>query len=795
MKVPLSWLREFVEITDSPEVVAERLTAAGMKVEKLRRTGVGVEGIVVAEVLEVSPHPNADKLSVVRVRNGCLEASVVCGASNYRVGDRVPLAGPGSKVAGMTIQARKFRGVYSEGMLCSARELGLGDDHSGIMILGPEAVVGADASAVLGLGDVVFELEINPNRPDAMGMLGIAREASACTGAALKDTSTMLEFPAAGEPASAQVSVAIHDPKLCPRYLARVIDGVKGVPAPGWAQRRLAMAGVRPISAVVDATNYAMLVTAHPLHAFDLTKVSGRRIVVRLAEPGEQLVSIDGATRVLQASDLVIADDSTPVALAGVMGGLHSEISGSTSRVILESASFDPSSIFRTSRRLGLRSEASARFERGVDAEGVALASELATALICAWTGATARPGCVDVYPEPEPRLVVSLRPERARALLGADLPDEQMLDALARLRLDPVLQAGTIRTTVPPCRMDLRVEEDLVEEVARVVGYDKISARLPTGQRAGRLSGQEKAIRRIKRALNGAGLFEARTSSLVGPAELVSLGLDPAQAARVANPITQDESLLRTSIVPGLMRSASLNFSRRPGDVRLFEVGKTFHPRGPGQPEEKLRLAMFLGGTVPQNWHSVARELDFFDLSGALEVILTTLRIDNVHFEARPSAPFHPLRAAAMVGPAGEYLGMIGELDCEVSDRAGVPARSCVGEIDLESLIALAGEPNAAEHHARYPAALLDIAIVLPEQVESGAVLATARFAGGELLESIRLLDVYRGEQVGEQSKSLAFALTFRSPERTLNDGEALAARDAIAKAVFEAHGGRVRE
>jgi phenylalanyl-tRNA synthetase beta chain len=795
VKVPLSWLREFVEITEPPDVIAEKLTAAGMKVEKVHRLGEGVEGIIVAEVTEVRPHPNADKLSVVRVRTGCMDASVVCGASNYKVGDKVPMAQPGSRLPGVAeIEARKFRGVFSEGMLCSARELGIGDDHSGIVILGPDAVVGTDASEVLGLGDVVLELEINPNRPDAMGLLGIAREVAACTGAKLKDVSHLFGFPTGSAKTEELVEVEIVDPEGCSRYMARVIEGVSPAASPMWAQRRLAMAGIRPISAVVDATNYAMLVTAHPLHAFDLDKVAGPKILVRRAAPGEELVSIDGVTRALEGDDLVIADESKPIALAGVMGGIDSEVTDSTTRVILESASFEPRSIFRTSRRLGLRSEASARFERGVDADGVAQASELAAALIAEWAGGRVAAGVVDVFPKPIEREVVGLRPEQARALLGADLSEEQIIDALIRLGLNPVRDNGSVLATVPSYRVDLRLEEDLIEEVARVIGYDQIPARLPSGERAGKLSDEEKLIRKIKRVLTGAGLFEARTSSLIGPADLARIDVPLDAATKISNPISQDESVLRTSLIPGLINSAGLNFSRRAGDVRLFEIGKTFHPEGAGQPREALRLAMFLGGSVPQQWHTGSRELDFFDLKGALELVLRTLRVKGVTFEERHEVPFHPTRAAGVFSADGVRLGLFGEMDPQAADRAGLPARVSLGEFDLEALLTLAGPTPAPEQGGKYPAVLLDVAFVLPDHVQSAAVLSTAEEAGGELLESVRLIDVYRGEQVGEGRKSMAFALTFRSPERTLNEGEAIAARDAIAAAVADRHGGMIR-
>jgi phenylalanyl-tRNA synthetase beta chain len=797
MKVPLSWLGEFVEVNGTPEEIAARLTAAGMKVEKIQRTGEGVEGIVVGEVSEINPHPNADKLSVVKVRTGCMDISVVCGASNFAVGDRVPVAQPGSRVPKVgEIGRRKFRGVPSEGMLCSAAELGLGDDHSGIMVLDPKTVVGTDLKQALGLGEAVLELEINPNRPDAMGLIGIAREVAACTGARLKDFSGMLRFPESSKsPAAGMVEVEIEDPVGCPRYLARVIEGMSPAASPASVQQRLLLSGVRPISAVVDATNYAMLITGHPQHAFDMDKVGGARIVVRRARPGERLTSIDGVDRKLDPSDLVIADADQPVAIAGVMGGQDSEVTDQTTRVILETAAFDPRSIFRTSRRHGLRSEASARFERGVDPNGADTASRLATALITEWAGGTAAGGSVDNYPAPVERESISLRPERARALLGVDLTADQMTDALGRLGLNPETLNGTIRTTIPTFRVDLKAEEDLIEEVARVVGYDKIPTTLPAGSnRAGKLSREEKLVRRLRQALAGAGLFEARTSSLVSPADLDKVGLDLTAATRLANPISQDESLLRPSLLPGLLRSAATNFARRPGDVRLFEIGRTFRPNGVEPPTEKLRLALALGGTAPQQWHSAARQLDFYDLKGAVEVVLKTLSSRDASFEERQETPFHPTRAAGLFSGDGARLGVFGELDPQAADAAGVPARFSAGEFDLDALLALAGEPLAPPEPSRYPAVLLDLAVVVPERVEARSLLDTARAAGGALLEGVRLIDVYRGDQVGAGNKSVAISMTFRSPERTLGEGEALEARDAIAKALGERFGGRVR-
>ncbi len=796
MKVPLSWLDEFVEIIGSPEEIAARLTATGMKVEKINRTGEGIAGIIVGEVSEIAAHPNADKLSVVKVRTGCMDISVVCGASNFSVGDKVPVAQPGSRVPKVgEIGRRKFRGVPSEGMLCSASELGLGEDHSGILVLDSAAVVGSDLKQVLGLGEAVLELEINPNRPDAMGLIGVAREVAACTGAALKDFGSMLKFDTSGSQTTELVQVEIQDGAGCSRYMARVIEGVAPGPAPALAQQRLVLSGIRPISAVVDATNYALLITGHPQHPFDMDRVTGRRIVVRRATQGEVMRSIDGVERRMDPEDLVIADESAPIALAGIMGGQDSEVTDQTSRVILETAVFDPRSIFRSSRRHGLRSEASARFERGVDPNGVETASRLATALIAGWAGGPAAAGAVDVYPEPVKPEIITMRPERARALLGVDLSTEQMTDALDRLGLDPHTANGSIRTTVPTFRVDIKAEEDLIEEVARVIGYDKIPTTLPAGSnRAGKLSGEEKLLRKLRRALIGAGLFEARTSSLVGPADLQKIGVASDRATRLANPLSLDESLLRPSLLPGLLRSAAVNFSRRPGDVRLFEIGRTFHPNGVEAPTEKLRLAIAIGGLSPQQWYSPPRELDFYDLKGAVEVMLRALSVRDASFEECQEIPYHPTRVAGLFAPDGTRLGIFGELEAQAANRASVPARFGVGEFALDVMLSLAGGPLPPPAPSRFPAVLLDLAVVVPEKVDAGSLLKTAEAAGGGLLESVRLIDVYRGEQVGKGNKSVAISMSFRSQERTLGEAEALEFRDAIARAIGERHGGKVR-
>jgi phenylalanyl-tRNA synthetase beta chain len=793
MRVPLSWLSEFVQISDAPESLAARLTAAGVKVEKIHRPGQGVEGVVVGEIRDILPHPHAERLTLVEVGAGSADFKVVCGARNFAVGDRVPLALPGSRLPGLgEVQPRAFRGVTSVGMLCSPRELGLGDDHSGILVLGPDAEPGSDLVEVLGLPDVVFELEINPNRPDLMGIVGVAREVAAATGEELKDWAPSLDEGAS--PVDEYLKVEVLDSSGCPRYLARVIDGVGFGQSPAWAQHRLSMAGLRPISAVVDATNYALMVTAHPLHAFDLDLLEGGLIRVRRAEEGESMTMIDGADRTLDPEDLVIADASRPVALAGVMGGMDSGVGPSTTRVALESAYFDPVSIFRTGARHGVRTEASARFERGADPNVVRTAADLATSLILEWGGGKAAAGAIDVYPHPVSPVTVAMRPERARKLLGVDWPTSEMVDALDSLGLHPVMEDHLVHVEAPTYRVDLKGEEDLIEEVARYVGYEQIPSTLPARARSvGSLPAREQTLRRLKRVLVGAGLYEARTSSFIGPGDLDKLGARLSDAIAIANPLTQDDSLLRNSLLPGLLRSLVLNFARRTWDVRLFEIGKVF-VRSPGGPfEEPARLAIVMGGTVPQEWHSGSRELDFFDLKGVVELVLDTLNIPAPSFMEHGSPPYHPTRSA-QVRSGDVSLGVFGEAGPELAAKLDLPSRIYMGEFDLDALLFLASTSRVAGEQAKYPAVLLDIAMSVPEGVRAADVIDTARSVGGDHLENLRLIDVYRGGQVAEGNKSLAITLSFRSPERTLTEAEALLARDAIISAISERHGGRIR-
>ena len=794
MKFPLSWLSELVRIEQSLDELADSFASLGFKVESMEKPGEAVTGVVAGRVAAIERHPKADHLIIVDVDVGGRVPKIVCGAENFQVGNTVPVALPGASLPGRRVEQATIRGVESEGMLCSPRELGVGDDHSGILVLNGNLQPGEDIRAALGLDEVILDLEVTPNRPDAMSLIGLARELSALTKA--EWTPPEVPLPKGGEAVEKLANVEVEDAGGCPRYLARVILDVEVGPSPDWVQRRLYQSGIRPVSNVVDATNYGMLVTGHPMHAFDMDRLDGPRIVVRRARVGERLVTIDGDEHELDADDLLICDPSRALAIAGVMGGAESEVSADTRRVLLESAYFDATSIFRASKRHGLRSESSARFERGADPNAADYASRYATGLMIEWAGGSVAEGVIDRYPQPIEPWEVSLRPPRANLVLGTSLSSEDIEDPLARLEFEPSKGNGQVRVRVPTHRPDVRVEEDLIEEVARLIGYEKIPGTLPAGSnRSGFLTPDQKLVRSIRASLVGAGLFEAQTSSLIAPADLDRIGYPPdyeaRSAIRLANPLSQEASLLRPSLLPGLLNSLALNVARRNISVRLFEIGRCFLPSGELLPREPGRVGIAMHGPVEQTWISAQREMDLFDLKGAVETMLLD-RFGQASFEEAEDPLLHRGRTAA-ISLNGTRVGVMGELSGAAQARYDLPHRVLVAELELNALIDLARWRGLIEV-PRFPATLRDIALTVPEAVPAGEVFATVRGVGGEVLEEARIFDVYRGQQAGEGRKSIAISLVFRRADRTLTDDEVQDAVDQISKAVEENHGAQIR-
>ena len=793
MKVSLEWLREFVALDIGVPDLVEKLDMSGTKVEAVHGPA-DVEGVVVAEITGVEPHPNADNLSMVEISTGAGDgARVVCGAKNFSVGDKVPYAGLGAKLPGLTITERKIRGEVSRGMLCSGSELGLTKDASGLLILQPDAPHGEDVVALLGLDDTVLELEVTPNRPDCLGMIGIAREVAALLGGSV--TVPPGEAPA-GDTLS-PVTVEIEDPAGCPRYLARYLEKVTIGPSPAWMARRLLAAGFRPISNVVDITNYVLLETGQPLHAFDADKVAGSRIIVRRAAEGEELVTLEGETRSLHPSDLLIADPEKPLALAGVMGGLDSEVSATTERVILEAATFASATVAYTSRRHGLRSEASARFERGSDPNMVPHAAARAVALMTDLTGATVSSESTDLYPGEVERPVITLRPARTQALLGLGLSPERQAQHLRALGLEVTSSSDALEVTIPSFRPDLTIEADLIEEVARLEGYDKPAPTLPTG-RSGGLNRDQAAERNLKRSLVMLGVTEAWTSSFMSPADLDAMNFDEEHPARrmilLSNPMVEQEPGLRTTLLPGLVRAVQRNVAQRARSIALFEVGRTYLPGTGDLAEEQPALAaVFAGDRSLASWDQAARPWDLFAAKGVLQAALGSIGIEGLTFTAVKGAPFHPTRAAA-VALGSATLGVLGELHPEVCSAFDVPERTCVFEIALAPVLEATPQRRRAREIPRFPAVYIDIAVSLDEGIPAGQVIDVVERAGEPHVTGVRLFDEYRGDQVAEGLKSLAFALEIRHPERTLTDEDAQAVRDKVLSALSERFGAELR-
>ena len=794
MKVTLNWLREFVDIdVDTPKLV-EMLDLSGTKVESVNRPGEGLSGVIVAEVLNIDKHPNADTLWLVDVRNDSGEQRIVCGVRNFAVGDRVPLARVGAQLPGITITERKIRGETSQGMLCSGAELGVSRDHSGILVLPPDAELGADIVPTLELDDTIFELEITLNRPDCMSVLGVAREVAALTDKGLRRPKVKLE---AASDVSSPVTVRIDDPKGCPRYLARYIEGVKIGPSPQWMATRLLACGVRPISNVVDVTNYALIELGHPLHAFDRANVSDHTILVRRARTGERFTTLDGVERELHPDDLMIADPKGAIAIAGVMGGEDSEVSEETTDVILESAYFDPESIAFTARRQGMRTEASSRFERGMDVEMVPFAAERAAQLMAELAGGRVSATVVDQYPTRIERRKVRLRPARTNRMLGIEISPAEQAQRLRSVELVVDEATGGLEVVVPTFRPDIAREIDLVEEVGRLHGFHELPSTLPKGA-AGGLEAQQRAERRLREVLVGFGVYEAVTPSLISPEDVDALGLDPGNPARrmvrTWNPMVADESAMRTTLLPSLLKAVARNRAQRAEGVALFEVARIYEPTDDQLPQEGLVLAAaFSGLRRRQEWTGPARSWDFFAAKGLIEGTFAALGVPPPDFTPAKGMPFHPTRAAT-VGLGATALGAVGELHPEICEHFDVAERTLVFELSLAPLFDVLPKRVQATELARLPATLLDIALVVDEDTAAGKVQRVIEHAGSPEVTSVRLFDVYRGEQIAAGKKSLAFALELRSETKTLTDEEALAVRDRILPALQERTGGTIR-
>jgi phenylalanyl-tRNA synthetase beta chain len=781
MRVPLSWLTDFAPLAGSPAELAGALSGLGLVVEGMETVGEGLGDVIVARVLATRPHPNADKVQVVDVDAGDGEAlQIVCGAFNFAAGDVVPLAPVGARLpGGMQIGRRNVRGQWSNGMLCAGAELGLNSDGDGIMILDGGLAPGMPLTDALGIvADVVFDLDVTPNRPDALCVAGVARDLAAH----FRVPFAIPEPPAVrGE--DGLVTVVVESLDLCPEFTATVLTGVTIGPSPDWMARRLTLAGMRPINNIVDVSNYVMLELGQPNHPYDLDRLPGGGLLVRRAREGETLVTLDEVERVLQGDDCLICDaESTPVGIGGIMGGASSEIGAGTTTVALEAAWFDPLSISRTSKRLGLRTEASVRFERGVDPEGVHRAVARFCQLAAEVAGATVAGSTVDVRGElPRPPRVV-VRTSRVNAILGTDLSPGEVSGYLQPIGFRCVATGdGDFRVDIPSWRLDSDREIDVIEEVARHHGYTNIERTMPAIVQVGGLTPYQLDRRRAREILVGAGLSEAWATSFLAPEDLARAGL-PTEAVEVENPLAAEESILRPSLLPGLLRAVAANAGHRRGDVGLFEIGHVFlvPPGGEQLPVEPEFLAVALGQRDAQDAVRIWRTLT------------DGLRLADVSMEAAAVPGLHPTRSARLLA-RGRPVGAIGEVDLEVLAAHGIEGRVGWLEVDLGALLASPRRPATYRRVSRFPSADIDLAFVVDDAVPAASVERTLSRAAGDLLERLELFDVFRGPQLAG-ARSLAWRLRFSSLDHTLTEEELTALRLRCIEAVTTAHPARLR-
>jgi phenylalanyl-tRNA synthetase beta chain len=780
MKISLEWLRDYVEVVLSPVDLADLLTHSGLEVEGLTEWKASFPGVVVGRLDSFRPLAQSDHLSLCSVHDGKREYSVVCGAPNLKPGERVALAVEGAMLpGGVRIGKTQIQGVFSEGMLCSEKELGLSEEGSGIMLLDPEASPGLPLDRALSLEDWVLDINITPNRSDCLCVMGIAREVAALTGKPLR-------FPIdkrieKDPPADRLTSVVLERPDLCPRYVAKLILGVRIGTSPFWMRRRLEACGVRAISNIVDVTNYVMLEMGQPLHAFDFNRLEEKRIVVRTAAPGYTFTTLDGTGRRMPKDALMICDGKKPVALAGIMGGLNSEVEEDTKDILLESAYFDPMGIRRTSKQLGLSTEASIRFERGIDPNGSLRAAERAADLMAALAGGIVSTGSADAYPRKIEPLQVPLRVSRVNQILGTSIDAKEVQTHLNNLHLQ-VREDGadSFRVRVPTYRVDLTREVDLVEEVARLHGFHRIPVTLPSG----RVSPRKKTplqigMERARSLLTGFGFREVITYSFISPQVLLDLQISPddrkGRGLPIQNPLSEEQAIMRTTLVPGLLHTARSNLHRQNQDLKLFEIGRVFFPR---RAEEQPEEVEFLGGIMSglreeESWAKARAECDFFDLKGALEGLFEGMGLSGVRFLGDARIPFlHPGKACRIHLGEGD-IGIVGEVNPGVGELFSLREKVFLFELNFQEIVARMTERRTFTPLPRYPAVTRDLAVVVDEPVAAGDILQALWKANEGWIKEIRLFDLYRGNPVPPGRKSLAFRLVYQKEDRTLTDRE----------------------
>jgi phenylalanyl-tRNA synthetase beta chain len=819
MRVPVQWLHDYCRPDLDTHELADRLSMTGTEVERVERHGVAaLEKFVAAKVLDAHPHPDADRLRVCVVDAGESEPrQIVCGATNVAAGQTVAVAKPGAVMPdGTTLRKAKLRGLESDGMILAEDELAIGTEHAGILVLdspdshetGNGIKPGTPLEEIFPLATDVLVLEITPNRPDCLAIYGVAREVHAATGAPLAPPPWVSDPGAAGEIRDEQITITVEAPELCPRFTARAFDQVRIKPSPPWLKARLMAAGQRPISNVVDITNYVMLLTGQPMHAFDLDRIAGRRLIVRTAREGETIETLDGQRRALDPSMVLIEDEQGPTSIAGIMGGARSEVSDQTGRVLMEAANWIGANIHRTSLALGLRSEASTRFEKQLQPEQAMEAQAIATRLMIELADAHVIPGTVDIGgPGPAPQSI-HLRDARLAGLLGTEIPRARSRRILEALQFTTADAQGGLDVTPPTFRRaDVTREADVIEEVARLDGLEKLPASLPSRHGAyGQLTERQRQRRAAADALTAQGLYEIVGWSFVAPDLAQRLRLAPRPVVALANPMSAEQSELRTTLLGSLLDVARSNRSRGATTVRLFEAGAVYLPttsaelgdHGPTLPREPYHIsALLVGPSRPPTWRDPNPSgADFFAAKGVLSGLLTALRIPHeVRGQPQPEPFLHPGRAST-IRVAGESVGWLGELHPLVAAHWDLDGTTVAGfELDLDAAAQYAVATTVYVDLTSFPAVLEDLAVIVADTITAADVLNTVRAAGAPLLQSAEVFDVYRDPQrIGAGNVSLALRLTFRATDRTLTDEEVAGRREAISRALENELGGRIR-
>lgn len=780
MKTSLNWLKEYVDVDMEVSAIADALTMAGLEVETVQERHTHLESVVVAKVLEVSSHPNADKLSLCKVETGETILNIVCGAPNVAEGMLVPLALPGTVMPnGMTLKKGKIRGEKSEGMICSAIELEIGEDEGGIMSLNSDLTIGEPLNKALNLYDPVIEIDLTPNRPDCLGIIGIAREVATFENKSLKYPETHL--PGGIENINDYTSVSIEDPDLCPRYAACLLTDIKVGPSPFWLKDRLLSVGLKPINNIVDITNFVMMETGQPLHAFDFDNLAENRIVVKRAQNEKTFVTLDEKERSLDPDMLMICDGEKPVALAGVMGGLNSEIEDHTTRVLIESAYFTPASVRKTAKTLGLPSDASHRFERGVDPEGTLTALKRAAELMLEIGGGQLIDGIIDEHPKKieSPEITLSVR--ETNRLIGTSLSQQEISGHLHSIEFQTTeTTEDTLTVIPPPFRVDIEKPVDLMEEIARLTGYNNIPTSFPmipakTSDEEGIIS----ARILIKDKMNGLGLTETVNYSFIHEDSCDQLRMAPEDPRRktvkILNPLTEDQAVMRTTIIPGLLDTARRNISKQVSNLKIFETGKIFLSTGEdSQPDELEMLSgLITGFRKDTNWYSKEEPTDFYDVKGIIEGLFESLHITNAEYKILPNEKCDYTKPgySAEILIDGTPMGIIGEVHPEVLSNYRLKQPVFIFELNLGTLIPMIPVIRSSKEVPKYPSVNRDITIICDNAIEAGHILGIIEGMNEQLVERTILFDIYDGDPIPEGKRSLSIRVIYRSPSKTLKD------------------------